>query len=652
MAKRRITISDLDNIKLVADPNISPDGSQIAFVVTQPEIEANRYRSAIWIVDTAESDSLFKFTSGASQDHSPRWSGDGRHLAFVSDRDGDNQLYVMPADGGEAWKVTSADGPVSDILWMPDNQSLLFVSKVNNTGESDEKKSDAKVIKNRRHKLDGEGFFDGRRRQIQQISIDGENHRQLTEGDWDSTRPAISTDSKRLAFVSNRSESRDESTWTDVWAADLDSGDAQRVTAGDGVYNQPQWSPDGSQLAFVGNPVTEPYGPTTLADIYVWDSDSGEVQSMLGGLDREPGNSAMSDCRFHLPAPRPIWHADGSGLTTLISDSGAVHVYRASGGDSPEPVISGQRDIQSFTVANDGTLAFAAASMTTPTEIFLLHPDGRERQVTAMNDAWLEEVQVAGVEEIRYESDPEVEVHGWVLQPPGFNPEARYPAVVQVHGGPHGMYGVGFFHEMQVLAARGYVVLMTNPRGSTGYGQEWVAGTLGDWGGKDYRDVVAGAGALESLPYVDASRIGIAGGSYGGYMANWAIGQTDKFKAAVSQRSTANRISLYGTSDMNWSYNDWEYGGSPYANDAFYRERSPLTYVENVSTPVLLLHSENDLRCPISQSEEFFTALKTFGKTVEFVRFPDESHGLSRSGQPKHRVERLERICSWFDRYL
>ena len=193
---------------------------------------------------------------------------------------------------------------------------------------------------------------------------------------------------------------------------------------------------------------------------------------------------------------------------------------------------------------------------------------------------------------------------------------------------------------------------MTNPRGSTGYGQEWVAGTLSDWGGADYRDVLAGVPFLESLGYVDPQRIGITGGSYGGYITNWAIGQTDRFKAAVTQRSTCNRISLYGTSDLNMTYNDWEYGGTPYDNRDLYIERSPLTYVKNVRTPLLILHSENDLRCPIGQSEEWFTALKKLGQNVEFVRFPDESHGLSRAGQPVHRVERLERICGWFDTYL
>jgi dipeptidyl aminopeptidase/acylaminoacyl peptidase len=290
--------------------------------------------------------------------------------------------------------------------------------------------------------------------------------------------------------------------------------------------------------------------------------------------------------------------------------------------------------------------------MQLPTEVFVCRSDSGEDRLSAHNDTFMAEIDLGETEEVRFESDPGVEIHGWLLRPPGFHRSTKYPAIVQVHGGPHGMYGTGFFHEMHVLAAHGYVVLFTNPRGSTGYGQELVAGSMGDWGGADYRDVMAGVATLEALDFVDSGRIGITGGSYGGYMVNWAIGQTDRFRAAVTQRSTSNRVSLYGTSDFNMMYNDWEFRGNPYDNAAFYMERSPLTYVHNINTPLLILHSENDLRCPISQGEELFVALKTLGKEVEFVRFPDESHDLSRSGQPVHRIERLERLCGWFDRHL
>ena len=647
-SKRRVTIDDLFEIRMVADPQVSPDGRRVAFVVSTLDREANRYRSSIWMASSIGDEEPYQFTNGGGLDSSPRWSPDGSRLTFLSDRSGKNQIHVMAVDGGESEQITDGDDPPSEIQWSPDSSSVFFVRRA---GERFNEDTDTKILKTLRNRMDGEGFWDGRRRQIFSVAASGgEEPTQITSGDWDSSQPAPSPDGKRLAFCSNRADDRDATTRIDVWVQDLSTGSTEQITPGDGSYGSPSWSPDGTQLAYTGHPVVEPWGPTTLDDLFIRELSSGEDRGLMSGMDREPGNSAMSDARYNLPAQRPVW--DGlDAVLTLVGDGGSVHLYRCGVGNQPVVDIAGQRDIQSFSLSGNGTVAFASSTLSSPPEVFI-SLDGEERQITNMNRDYLSAVELAAVEEVRYESDPGVEVHGWLLKPPSFNQNASYPAVIQVHGGPHGMYGVGFFHEMQLLAARGYVVLMTNPRGSTGYGQEWVAGTKQDWGGADYRDVNAGADYLASLDFVNAQRMGITGGSYGGYMVNWAIGQTDRFKAAVSQRSTANRASLYGTSDINWSYNDWEYGGTPYENHEFYRERSPLTYVANVVTPILLLHSENDLRCPISQSEEYFTALKLHGCTAEFVRFPDESHGLSRTGQPVHRVERLERICDWFDRHL
>lgn len=653
MAKRNVKIEDLFAIRLVADPNISPDGKRVAYVVTTVDKDLNGYRSCIWMASACGQWEPFQFTGGRAKDAGPRWSPDGTRLAFLSNRNETNQIFVMPADGGEASQVTDGPNAVTEFSWAPDGTTLLFVTKL----EPDEKpESDTRVIRTLRYKMDGEGFWDGKRRHIFRVGVEGGEPQQLTEGDWDSTQPALAPDGNRLAFVSNRSDDRGSNAKSDIWVQDLSTGETQRVTPEDGVYGAPawsgEWSHDGSQLAYVGNPVVEPYGPTTLADIYVWEPDSDEHRRLLLNVDREPGNSAISDSRYGVPASVPVWTNNGKAVLSLVSDSGSIHIYWCQVEIQSQAFTQGARDIQSFTRALDTKIVFAASTFTQPTEVFVLSPDGTEAQITHHNDRFLDEVELGQVEEVHYDSDPGVQVHGWLVKPPNMNPEAKYPAVVEVHGGPHGMYGTGFFHEMQVLASRGYVVLMTNPRGSAGYGQDWVAGTISDWGGADYRDIIAGVPFLESLGYVDAQRIGITGGSYGGYITNWAIGQTDRFKAAVTQRSTSNRMSQYGTGDSNALHGHWEFDGTPYDNPEFYLERSPITYVKNVRTPLLILHSENDLRCPISQAEEFYVALKKLGQEVEFVRFPNESHGLSRAGQPAHRVERLERMCGWFDRYL
>jgi dipeptidyl aminopeptidase/acylaminoacyl peptidase len=644
-----VTIEDIFEIKLVADPNISPDGKRVAFVVTTVDRDKNGYRSAIWMAELDTSEEPYQFTGGRALDANPRWSPDGRFLAFTSNRSETGQIYVIPASGGEPWAVTNGSNAATDAVWAPSSDALYFVAKVDAAEERD---SDTKVIDTLKYKFDGEGFWDGKRRQIFVVPRDGGERRQLTDGDWDSVQPAVSPDGSQLAFVSNRTVDRESHSKTDVWVREIASGELRQVTDSDGSYGTPAWSPDGDRLIYTGHPTVAPYGPTTQDDIFVWDVVNDETTRLLSGLDREPGNSIIADARYAVPTQRPIWASDGTSVVSLISDQGSVHIYRCAVAGGREVLAGGTCDIQSFSVARDGSIAFAASTANEPSEVFVIMADGNERRVSATTDDYLADVDMAEVDELRFESDPGVQVHGWLLRPPGFNPASKYPAIVEVHGGPHGMYGTGFFHEMQVLAARGYVVLMTNPRGSTGYGQEWVAGTLSDWGGADYRDVMAGARALAALDYVDESRMGITGGSYGGYMVNWVIGQTDFFKAAVTQRSTVNRMSLYGTSDFNMMYNDWEYGGTPYENAAFYLERSPLSYVQNIKTPTLILHSENDLRCPISQGEELFVALKKHGVETQFVRFPNESHGLSRAGQPKHRIERLQRICAWFDTHL
>jgi len=652
--RRPIEIDDLYNLTFVADPNISPDGAKVAWIATTVDRDANGYRSSIWLAPSDGSDEPYRFTSGKSKDSSPRWSPDGTHIAFLSDRSGKNQVWVIPSDGGEAWQITDGPNSASEIGWMPNGRSIFYTTKVEpDETETDERKrkSDTRVITTLKYKFDGEGFLDNKRRHVHVASIDGGEPRALTTGDFDGTQPAISPDGRFLACMSNRTDDAANNSLSDIWVTDLHNNESRRVTPEDGNYSTPSWSPSGV-LAYVGHPVVEPYGPATLDNLFTWDPNSDEISGLLVGIDREPGNSAIADARYGVPNQLPVWSSDGSHVYTLLSDRGSAHIYTCPTTGNPEPLAKSERDIQSFTVANNGTIAFASSTMNLPTEVFLRHPDGSETRLSTHNDAFTDGIELGTVEEITYESDPGVEVHGWLLRPPGFNPNAKYPAIVQIHGGPHGMYGVGFFHEMHVLAARGYVVLYTNPRGSTGYGQHFVAASMNDWGGADYRDVMAGVPFLESLGYVDITRLGVTGGSHGGFHTNWIIGQTDQFKAAVTMRSTCNRISAYGTSDFNMMYNDWEYQGTPYDNPGFYLERSPLTYVKNVTTPVLILHSENDLRCPITQGEEFFVALKKLGKEVEFVRFPDESHNLSRAGQPVHRTERLERLTGWFDTHL
>ncbi|HEX5164868.1 MAG TPA: hypothetical protein VFV93_05690, partial [Thermomicrobiales bacterium] len=441
-SRRPIEIDDLYNLIFVADPNISPDGARVAWVATTVDRNKNGYRSSIWIAPSDGSEAPYRFTGGTGKDTSPRWSPDGSQIAFLSDRSGKNQVWVIPVDGGEAWQVTDGPNAASEIGWMPDGASIYYTTKVE-PEEGDERKSDTRVITTLRYKADGEGFLDNKRRHIFAASVDGGESRPLTSGDFDCSQPAVSPDGRYLACMSNRSDDNRNNSLSDIWVTDLHNNESRRVTPEDGNYSTPAWSTSG-EVAFVGHPIVEPYGPSTLDNLYTWSPDTDEINGLLVGIDREPGNGAIADARYGVPTQPPIWSSDGSQVYTLLSDRGSVDIYTCPASGNPSSLAGGQRDIQSFTVANDGTISFAASTMQLPTEVFVRRPDGSETQLSHHNDDFINGIELGSIEEVTFESDPGVEIHGWLLRPPAFNADAKYPAILEIHGGPHGMYGVGF----------------------------------------------------------------------------------------------------------------------------------------------------------------------------------------------------------------
>ena len=661
---RVMEIADLGRIKYVGDPRISPDGSRVAYVVTEADIPGKKYRSAIWLAAT---DGSFerRFTSGSFKDSAPRWSPDGRNLAFLSDRSGTSQLYVMPVDGGEPRKLSDLQNGVADPVWSPDGTKLAVTSKIGPegmvllAGQTDEnrkraaEKSDVKVIRSLKYKFDGEGFLGDLRRHIFVVATEDGTTSQLTDGDWDDSGPAWSPDGLSVAFVSNRTENREFNRFSDIWVASVETGKARCLTPSDGQYATPAFAPDGARITFTGAPTSAEFGPNTITNLWVQAINECDASPISAALDREIGGTSISDAHYVAPVQVPAWTSDGSAILTTFGDHGSTSLGRFSLDGEVKRIIDGPRELLNFSVSSDGALSLLISDSDHPFEVFACAPDGSGlRQISHANADLLAEVAVSDPEVFVTSTSDGTALDTWLLVPPDFDPTSRYPLILQIHGGPHGMYGHTFYHEFQVLAAQGYLVLYCNPRGSTGSGQQFVNAAAGDWGGIDFRDLMSVVDQVCERPYVDTSRLGVTGGSYGGYMTNWIVTQTDRFRAAVTMRSTCNRHNLTGTSDMVWSYAVWEFGGSSYDHTEFYLERSPLSYIQNVQTPVLIMHSENDYRCPIEQGEQLFVALKLHGKVAEFVRFPNESHGLSRSGRPDHRVERLERMVDWFARYL
>jgi dipeptidyl aminopeptidase/acylaminoacyl peptidase len=663
-ARRALTPEDIFNIKLINDARISPDGSRIVYVETVLDKEKDEYKSSLYMVPSGGEKSR-RFTASEAKDSMPRWSPDGSKIAFLSNRSGSNQIWAIDVAGGEANQITDLPEPVSAFSWSPDGTSIAFVSKADaekmkeakEEEKKDEKKSDVVRISDLRFRADGTpGFLDNKPVHIWTTSIDGGEPKQITAGEFDDSSPSWSPDGSTIVFASNRTDQKHLKKASEIWRVPATGGDPSPVLTGNSsLFSGPVWSPDGRYIAVEGhnNSVA---GHAIGADLWIVEPNGSGLKKITEGLDRHIGDTSAVDTASGADVP-VVWSGDSTSILFQVSDHGNVHVMRASidGGDV-EQVIGGKRRIMSFSVSDDGkTIGFSAGTSTNPCDVYSCAADGSgEKRLTSVNEEFFNTVDVSVPEEIEVESlsDDHAKIHGWIMKPIGFQEGQKYPLVLEIHGGPHAMYGNAYFHEFQLLAAQGYAVVFGNPRGSQGYGSEFSSCTKGEWGFSDMPDVMALVDHAIGLGYVDPERLGVTGGSYGGFMTSWIVGHTDRFKAAVTQRPVTNLYSFYGTSDIGSTFGDYETGGTPWADTEQFLRMSPITYVDKVVTPLLFIHSEQDYRCPIEQSEQMFVALKMLGRETELVRFPNESHGLSRMGKPAHRIERLNAILGWFENYL
>lgn len=646
--RRGMTPADLFRISFLGDAQISPDGSRVAFVRTQLDEEKDEYLSTIWVAP-ADGGEPRQFTYGAKRDTTPRWSPDGRLLAFLSERDGKKrQLYVMPVDGGEPHRLTDLKQPVEEIAWSPDSTRIALTSRIA-PEEPDEKEKEkskpARVITSLRYKANDGGFTYDKRRHVFVVSVEGGEPVQVTDGDWDDSAPVWSPDGTQIAFASARHEERDYDQVSDIWAVSAEGGEPRRVTPGRGPSANPAWSPDGATIAYAGNEYALDMGRNT--DIFVIPVAGGEPRNLTKELDRS--------CAPFSGNIGPLWAPDGRWIYFGVEDQGDVPVYRVpAAGDAAERVLGGERWLMSLSIAADGSrVAFSSSDPTHPAEVGVANADGTdERRITGINDALTEEIAFQKPERFQYDRDG-FTIDGWVIKPANYEPGKRYPALLNVHGGPATQYGHTFFDEFQVYASAGYAVIFTNPRGSQGYGESFTRAVRADWGGGDYEDVIMGVDeALKRFDLIDPDRLGVMGGSYGGFMTSWVVGHTDRFKAACSERAVNNTYTLFGTSDIGSFFSETQAGVQPWEEMQWFIDHSPLTYAKNITTPLLIMHAENDLRCPMEQAEQLFTVLKKLRREVLFVRFPDETHEMSRSGRPRHRRDRFTFILDWFEKYL
>jgi dipeptidyl aminopeptidase/acylaminoacyl peptidase len=644
---------DLLRIRFVSDPHIHPDGRRVAFVVTTLSEARDEYLSSVWVVDVDGGEPR-QFTRGPRRDISPRWSRDGRWLAFVSEREkkGKGQLHVMPADGGEPVRLTDLKPGVTGPVWSPDGRWLAFVSRVGGwqepaDEEERERSKPPRTIDILKYKSNGVGFVYDQPQQIFVIARDGGSPRQITVGVFDNHHLTWAPDSRHVAFVSARHAERDEDGAADVFIVPIDGGEPRQITRTEGPASFPAFSPDGRTIAYLGH--ADPRGVSRHSRVYTVPVEGGPPVCRTAAFDR--------NCESLMDAVGPQWLGHAGALLFTADDEGDVPLYRLvpARDGAPERLIRGTRQVTGYSPSTDGALiAFTATDDTAPAEVFVCRADGTgERQLTDLNREWRAGVALARPERFRFERAG-FTVDGWVMAPSDRSPGRRYPVLLNVHGGPASQYGHRFFDEFQVYAGAGYAVVYVNPRGSRGYSEAFARAVVGDWGGGDYEDVMAGLDeALRRFDFLDPTRLGVMGGSYGGFMTSWIVGHTDRFRAACSERAVNAMWSMYGTSDIGfWFQEAHGLGRPPWEDLKWYVEHSPLSYAKDIHTPLLILHSESDLRCPMEQAEQLYVALKKLKRTVRFVRFPDENHELSRSGRPRHRLARFRILLEWFAEHL
>ena len=634
----------------VSSPNLSPDESRLAFVKSHFDHSSVTIHSRIMMLGLPGGTPQ-EFTQGP-KDGSPHFSPDGTTLAFLRPDDKDQrQLWVIPTGGGEARQLTMEAGGALEFSWSSDSRQIVFVSDVDPDRpppDHDAKKDPrVRIVRRINHRMDTIGWRGDAHRHLFVVNVGDGVVRQLTEGDWDDFSPLWSPDGSRIAFLSSRRVDRDVAfAQNEVYTIPAEGGEPTMWSGGLSSIGALGWSPDGHRLVVAASNV--PKGNAWMQSwLYLLDPDKEPLRLTDDSIKPNGGFPPF------FTGPTLFWNNDGQILFLGDARGESFLFQLPAGGGEPHRLTGGDVQIADLSLgANGKYAALVATSPDSPGDLYLVEVDSvTQVRLTDYNDNYLREHVPGRMEKFNIKrSDQDIECR--LVFPPDFDTSYDYPLILDIHGGPHSAFFDSFSPTHQVLASAGYIVLATNPRGSASYGNEFVMRVINDWGGEDYLDLMAAVDEVSSRPYVDSSRMGVHGYSYGGYMSSWIVGQTDIFKAAVVGAPVTDLNSMYGTSDIGVGFGEIEWGGNPVEGHEVARERSPLTYASRVNTPVLLLHGESDLRCPLSQSEQYFTALKRLGKEVELVRFPGCNHLFVRMGHPKLREEYLRRTLEWFNRHM
>lgn len=675
---RTLQPEDLFNIKFVDSLTLSPDGTRVVYQVRTIDPEKDTYHAHLWLVP-AVGGAPRQLTFGEHRNVGPVFSPDGRWLAFLSDRkDKKAQIYRLSLDGGEAERLTELDGDPGGLAWSPDGSRISFVYTPSDPPETGrlpgsaplKKAAEAKAEKkelpapsyirvtNMRYKFDGRGFLPKARAHIHVLDLATREVRALTSGPFDHEPPVWSPDGNWLAFGANRDPDNDYNfgVVSDIWVMPAEGGEPRNVTPQPGVAFAPSWSPDGRRIAFLGHSKENDWWGWWNYHVWVVPAGGGEARDLTPSLDRMAADVMGSDMNdFHEPM-RPVWSRDGSKIYHQSTDSGSVHLCAVpSAGGKVEQLTQGALRIMSAVESKESDdLAVLRLGHKDAGTIARFDPLGRSLTVLVEpNRELFASLTIVEPEEFWVKAPQGHKVQAWLLKPPGADPKQKHPMILEIHGGPRVQWGACFFHELQMFANAGFYVLFSNPRGALGYGEAFTQAIVKNWAEPAFEDLMLVVDeALRLHPEIDPERLGVTGGSYGGYMTNWVVGHTDRFQAALTQRSVATISTLLLASD-DLGGSALEFGEEPWrmTSEMLWRQ-SPLAYAEKIRTPLLITHSHQDHRCPISEAEILYKTLKALRREVEMVLFPGESHGLSRGGTPSRRVARLHVMRDWFQRYL
>jgi len=656
---KRMTIEDALAIKQIGAPQFSHDGKRIAYTISEWDREENRRVSHVWLV-SSDGGPTTKLTTGDKGETSPQWSPDGSNIAFLADRDKGTQVWVIPVDGGEADKVTSEENDIQSFQWSPDGKLLAFVSR-------DAPKDKAEREKRKKDKFDTVVVdSDFTYSHLWTIDVETREKKRLTEGDFTVSDPQWSPDGASIAYVTSKIGAQESSfvdisddRHTDIYIVSAKGGSPRQLTTNPGPDANPRWSPDGKLLAYTSTPEQKSWAAKT--DAMVISPDGGAQRNLTKDFFESP-NSGPSSMAW-APDGNALYFSSGVGLYT--------HIFSVpAGGGEVAQVTRESRNYSAFDISRHPAVANSPAPAPNPQEaastpgwkiaytvndsftaddiwVAPLKNVEQAKKITWVNPQ-IRDFALAKTRVIKWKGPDNFDVEGLLVSPLGYEEGKRYPLILQIHGGPYGRFTDTFNTRSQLWAANGYAVLMPNPRGSTGYGNRFATANLGDWGGKDFKDIMAGVDTVIARGIVDPDKLVVMGGSYGGFMTFWTVTQTDRFKAAIGHAGISDWYSFHGQSDVP-GLMEYGFGGQPWASAETYRKWSPMTHVDRVKTPLLITHGERDLRVPIAQAEQYYRALKKRGVETVFLRYPREGHGIQ---EPNHQIDLFQRQLEWFDSHL